>query len=321
MKHITVIGPGRWGSFIAYYLQTIGHNVTLYGRQDSPQMKQLLDHRQNDYLHLPKDLKLEIDLDKALEAPIIVISINSQNLRDLLKEINAKNIHDKTFVLCMKGIEISSQKRLSEIVDEEISFDHKVACWIGPGHPQEFVKGNPNAMVIDSNDRQLVLDLIDEFSSPLIRFYVGEDLIGNEIGAAAKNVMGIAAGLLDGIHLSSLKGALMSRGCAEVSRLIRAMGGNPLSAYGLCHLGDYEATVFSKYSNNRAFGEAFIRQEPFEKLAEGYYTTQAMVKLGETYEVDLPITKAVYEITIEKKDPQEVLRRLFLRSTKAEFYT
>lgn len=320
MEKITVIGPGRWGSFIAYYLSNIGHEVTLYGRQDSFHMEQLLKDRQNNFLTLPEDIKLETDLDLALTSSIIVISIGSQNLRGLLQEINARDITDKTFVLCMKGIEIASQKRLSEVVDEEIEFSHKVACWIGPGHPQEFVKGNPNAMVIDSNDRQLVLDLIDEFSSPLIRFYVGEDMIGNEIGAAAKNVMGIAAGLLDGLQLSSLKGALMARGCAEVSRLIRAMGGNPLSAYGLCHLGDYEATIFSKFSNNRAFGEAYIRQEPFEKLAEGYYTTQAMMKLGEKYQVSLPITRAVYQITIENQDPQEVLRSLFLRPTKAEFY-
>ncbi len=321
MKTISIIGPGRWGSFIAYYLHNIGHSVSLYGRKDSSHMANLLASRENEYLKLPNSLKLETDLKNALASDIIVISINSQNLRDLLKEINTYELNHKTFVLCMKGIEISSQKRLSQIVNEEIGFSHDVACWIGPGHPQEFIQGNPNAMVIDSNKPALVTELINAFSSPLIRFYVGEDLIGNEIGAAAKNVMGIAAGLLDGLHLSSLKGALMARGCAEVSRLIRAMGGNPLSAYGLCHLGDYEATIFSKFSNNRAFGEAFIKNQPFEKLAEGFFTTQAMMKLGERYHVDLPITRAVYEITIDKKDPKEVLNSLFMRSTKAEFYT
>ena len=95
-------------------------------------------------------------------------------------------------------------------------------------------------------------------SSELIRFYYGTDLIGSEVGAAAKNVVGIAAGMLDGLDQSSLKGALMSRGTREIARLIESMGGNGLSAYGLCHLGDYQATLFSQHSHNRRFGEAFL---------------------------------------------------------------
>ena len=120
----------------------------------------------------------------------------------------------------------------------------KIAVWVGPGHIQAFLKGLPNCMVIDSENKELVRSLCDGFRSKLIRFYYGDDLIGNEIGAAAKNVMGIAAGMLDGGGYSTLKGPLMSRGAREVSRLIKAMGGNELSAYGLCHLGDYETTLF-----------------------------------------------------------------------------
>ena len=101
----------------------------------------------------------------------------------------------------------------------------------------------------------------------MIRFYYGQDLIGNEIGAAAKNVIGIAAGMLDGFHLSTLKEALMSRGTREVARLIKAMGGNELSAYGLCHLGDYEATVFSEFSHNRRFGELFVQGKQSDDLS------------------------------------------------------
>ena len=115
----------------------------------------------------------------------------------------------------------------------------------------------------------------------------GGDMIGNEVGAAAKNVVGIAAGFLDGVEMSSLKGALMSRGTREVARLIKAMGGNELSAYGLCHLGDYEATVFSPYSHNRQFGESFIRHQDYHRLAEGYYTVEALMVLREKYGVEL----------------------------------
>ena len=111
----------------------------------------------------------------------------------------------------------------------------------------------------------------------------------------------------------------MSRGTREVSRLIEAMGGNPFSAYGLCHLGDYEATVFSEYSHNRKFGETFVKGEKFDKLAEGYYTSKAMMRLGEKYKVDLPITEAVYTVCYEGKDPKKTLEDLFMRSIKNEF--
>ena len=124
-------------------------------------------------------------------------------------------------------------------------------------------------MVIDSDDDRVKRELVEKLSSNLIRFYIGADLIGNEIGAAAKNVIGIAAGMLDGVGQTSLKGALMSRGAREIARLIKAMGGSELSAYGLCHLGDYEATVFSPHSHNRRFGEAFAKGKRFTSWPRG----------------------------------------------------
>ena len=119
----------------------------------------------------------------------------------------------------MKGLEIGTGERLSEIARENLDPSNKVAVWIGPGHVQEFYRGIPNCMVIDSEDEETKRYLVDSFSSDLIRFYYGQDLVGNEVGAAAKNVIGIAAGMLDGLGLSSLKGALMSRGTREVARL------------------------------------------------------------------------------------------------------
>lgn len=145
------------------------------------------------------------------------------------------------------------------------------------------------------------------------------DLIGTEVGAAAKNVIGIAAGMLDGAGYTSLKGALMARGAREVARLIRAMGGNELSAYGLCHLGDYQATLFSPHSHNRQFGENFIKGEPFDLLAEGASTVQALVRLGQEYKVDLPICQTVNDLLYNGLAADEVLPRLFSRSVKGEF--
>ncbi len=318
---ITVIGAGRWGSCIAWYLDRVGHNVTIYGPKDSPDMIAFTNTRTNGLITLSDTTKLEYDLEKAMDADAVVISIGSQGLRSLMNEINALGDNkEKTFILCMKGIEIETGKRLSEVVTEQCASPCKVAVWIGPGHVQEFYRGVPNCMIIDSADKELKKNLVDEFSSDLIRFYYGEDLLGNEIGAATKNVIGIAAGMLDGLGLSSLKGALMSRGTREVSRLIKAMGGNELSAYGLCHLGDYEATVFSQYSHNRMFGEMYVRGESYGKLAEGYYTAAAVHNLCQKYNVEMPICEGVYDILYNKLDPKEALDSLFGRSLKKELH-
>ena len=316
---ITVIGCGRWGSLITWYLDSIGQQVTLYGRKDSKNMKQFLEQRSNDLLVLPESVSLSTDKNCVTDADVIIISINSQGLQSLMEELKPFELKNKIFVLCMKGIEIATGRRLSQVVNDSMDFSNEVAVWLGPGHAQEFYRGIPNCMVIDSNSEQVKKLLVDSFSSGLIRFYYGQDLIGNEIGGAAKNVIGIAAGMLDGLGLSSLKGALMSRGTREVARLIKAMGGNELSAYGLCHLGDYEATVFSKYSQNRQFGESFVKGESFDKLAEGYYTVKAMLNLGKNYGVELPICLAVYAILYQNQDPKTTLDTMFSRSLKSEF--
>ena len=220
----------------------------------------------------------------------------------------------------MKGLEEDTGKRLTEVMIEEGFDKNLLAVWVGPGHIQEFTAGKPNCMVIDGYDGALVRRLGDELKSDLIRFYYGEDIIGSEVGAAAKNVMGIAAGILDGGDMSSLKGPLMARGAREVSRLIKAMGGNELSAYGLCHLGDYETTLFSEFSNNRRYGISLIKGEKFIKLAEGVSTVKAMKLLGEKYGVDLPITNAVYNIIYGGNEPMKELLALFGRTAKKEFY-
>ena len=316
---VTVIGCGRWGSLITWYLDYIKLDVTLYGRAESKNMQRFLAERKNDYLTLPESVKLSTDLSCVKDAEVIVISINSQGLQALLEELKPYDLQNKIFVLCMKGIEIATGRRLTQVVNDSVDFSNEVAVWIGPGHVQELYNGVPNCMVIDSNNENVKKKLVDTFNSDLIRIYYGQDLIGNEVGAAAKNVIGIAAGMLDGLGVSSLKGALMSRGTREVSRLIKAMGGNELSAYGLCHLGDYEATVFSQFSHNRRFGELFIKGEQYDKLAEGYYTVRAMMNLAKNYGVELPISRAVYEMLYQNKDPKETLNGLFARSIKNEF--
>ena len=318
---ISVLGCGRWGSCIAWYLDRIGHEVYSCGLESAPELQQLLKTHKNDYLTFPQSITVTYDHKEAIErAEVIVISISSQYLRDYMKTITQFDLDGKVIVLCMKGIEESTGKRLTEVVSDFVDTDKTpVAVWVGPGHPQDYVKGIPNCMVIDSDNEDVKVRLVHAFNSELIRFYLGTDLIGSEIGAAAKNVIGIAAGMLDGAGYTSIKGALMARGTREVARLIKAAGGNELSAYGLCHLGDYEATLFSAWSHNRRYGEQFIKGERFEKLAEGVMTSKAMVRLGNQLGVELPITSAVYRILFENADAKEEISALFTRSIKEEF--
>ena len=317
---ISVLGCGRWGSFIGWYLVNNGHKVTQWGTAGNHSFDILKNTGENEYVKLDKRINLTSDLGFAIEtSDVIIISISAQSLREFMKRVTSFDVQNKKFILCMKGIEVETGKRLSEVVKESGVDKDNIAVWVGPGHIQAFVKGYPNCMVIDSENKDLVKILADNLRGDLIRFYYGDDIIGSEISAAAKNVMGIAAGMLDGGGFTTLKGPLMARGAREVARLIKAMGGNELSAYGLCHLGDYETTLFSEYSNNRNFGESFVKGLPFTKLAEGASTAKAMKMLGEKYNVDLPITNAVYSILYENKEPMKQFLRLFSRSTRKEF--
>lgn len=316
----SVLGAGRWASFISWYLARCGFSVTEWARETSRDFEQLRATRKNEYVTLPDSIRLTTDLKEAVDfADVIVIAIKSQALRELCGKLLPLGADQKRIVLCMKGIEENTGKRLTEVAEECGFPKERLAVWVGPGHIQEFTRGKPNCMVIDGYDKDYVSLLVDTLKGDLIRFYYGDDIIGSEIGAAAKNVMGIAAGILDGSGMPSLKGPLMARGAREVARLIHAMGGNELSAYGLCHLGDYETTLFSPHSNNRSYGESIARGERFSKLAEGVSTAAAMKLLGERYSVDLPITNAVYRILYENREPLSELSKLFERSAKPEF--
>ena len=194
---ISVLGCGRWGSFIGWYLETHGNDVCLYGPEGGEAYTVLAETGKNEYVSLDKRIFLTCDLSAALDfADTVVISIPSQALRGFMKKIKETNpaATEKTFILCMKGVEVSTGDRLSEVLIESGVKKEHIAVWVGPGHIQAFTQGIPNCMVIDSYSEELKRRLCDEFTSPLIRFYYGEDVIGTEIGAAAKNVMGIVAG-------------------------------------------------------------------------------------------------------------------------------
>ena len=313
---VSVLGCGRWGSFISWYNNHIGNEVLTFGKEDSDSFRKIKETGQNEYLTYPKEIILCSDLKKAVDfADVIIISVPCQALRSFASEIKEVGC-DKPIVLCMKGMEEGTGKRLTQVMSE-VGFDiNNVCVWVGPGHIQDYLAGIPNVMMIDGVNESLKAKLVKSFESPLIKFYIGNDLIGTEIGAATKNVIGLAAGMLDGLNYSSLKGALMCRGAHEVSKLIEALGGKGKSAYGLCHLGDYEATLFSKNSHNRAFGEDFVRGAHFPKLAEGVPTCEAVIKMAKENGIEVPITQCLHNIIFENKNPKDELSKLFARENK-----
>jgi glycerol-3-phosphate dehydrogenase (NAD(P)+) len=333
MENITILGCGRWASFHAWYQTTkLKNKVLMWGRVDTI-YEDLSKTHKNSYVELPQSVKFTNDLNVALNfAEIIIISITAQGMRDLTANISKCNPKNKIFVLCMKGIDCETGERLTEILRKGVDVSNKICVWVGPGHTQELTKGQPNIMVMSGDDERTVAKIINKFANPLIRFYQSDDLIGTEVGAALKNVIGVAGGFLDGAGLSSLKGALMSRGIYEVSVLCEKMGGNRMTPFGISHLGDFEATLFNQNSHNRGYGEKFMQcylngkngfsADDFHKTvgtAEGVATTKAVYNLSKKFGIEMPITTLVYNILYCNAEPMKELKKLFMRPELKEF--
>ncbi|MBP5215916.1 MAG: glycerol-3-phosphate dehydrogenase [Alphaproteobacteria bacterium] len=321
MEQVSVIGCGRWGTFLGWYMANYCHadTVLMYDMPNSPTYLQLLNERKNDYLTLSDNMLLTSDIQEVLKNDFIIISISCQNLRKLAKQLNTYNLDGKTFLLAMKGLEEPSAEILADVFAQEVKQNVHIATLGGPGHVEDYMRKVPSAAVIDSFEHETQDRVIKLMHSDLIRLYYGSDIIGNQVGAALKNVIGLAAGILDGLGWYGLKGALMARAPIEVGRLIKFKGGNPESVYGLAHLGDYEATLFSRNSHNRMFGENFAKGEPYTKLAEGVDTLRAVKAIADKEHIDMPICQALYKVIFEKADIKQTIRELFERSLKKEF--
>lgn len=321
MTKVSLIGCGRWGTFLGWYVANYGKadEVYMYDIPTSPNFLELKNTRRNSYLTLSDNMFMFDNLAKVLENDFVIISIGCQHFRGLCKELKAYDLDGKTFILAMKGLEEPSGERMLDIMREEIKQDIHIATLGGPGHVQDYMRGVPSAAVVDSDEESTKQIVINLMQSPLIRLYYGNDLVGNQIGAALKNVIGLAAGILDGLDWYGLKGALIARAPIEVGRFIKHFGGNPMTAYGLAHLGDYEATLFSQHSHNRMFGEKFAKGQPFDKLAEGVPTLKAVKLIADANNIDMPISQALYKAIYEKADIKESIKELFERSLKKEF--
>lgn len=306
---ISILGCGRWGSFLAWYFNKLGFDVLLWGREHSPKLQQLEATRKNDYVKLPNKVILTNSLTYALDfSDILLIAIKEQNLRELLNNVCILNFTGKTFVICMKGIENNTGQRLTEVAESILKEEAKIAIITGPGQPTDLVNGTPTCMIIDSKNQTLSQILCEEFSSSLISFIPGNDLIGNEIGAAINKLIGIAGGILDELGFSSLKGPLMVAGTKEISILIKCMGGNEYSAYGLCCLGDYQASLFSEYSNSIAFGKSLVAKKTFNKHAPGAFTAQTVMQIITKRNICAPLLLHISQIILQYENPESLIK-------------
>ena len=321
MANSSLIGCGRGGTFLGWYSVNYAkfEKVDMYDIPTSPNFIELKETRKNGYLSMTDNMLLHDNIGDVLQNDFIIISIGCQHFRSLCKQLNNYPIAGKTFLLAMKGLEESSAATMFQIMREEVAQPIHIAVLAGPGHVQDYMKKVPSCAVIDSDEPETTRHVISLMQSELIRFYFGTDLIGNQIGAALKNVIGLAAGILDGLEWYGLKGALMARAPVEVGRFIAHFGGNPKTAYGLSHLGDYEATLFSKHSHNRMYGEQFAKGEAFGKLAEGVPTLKAVKLIADKEHIDMPISQALYKVIYEKADIKSTIRSMFDRDLKQEF--
>lgn len=318
-ESLAVLGCGRWGGFHLWYGDRVGLSTTGWEPEGSAPLRRLAETRSNDYLRLPGGVRLTTDLEAALKADQVIVSVPAQRFRTLAARLADHDLQRTDLVLCMKGIERSTGRRLSQVAVEEGVRPRSLCAWVGPGHPQQLVRGVPSCMIVAAGMLEDAERVARRMGSSLIRFYRSADLLGVEVGAAAKNVVGIAAGILDGMGYSGLKGSLMARAPQEVARLVASMGGDWRSVYGLSHLGDYEATLFSPYSRNRACGEALARGSDSPGLAEGVETSRALGRLAEEYGVEMPITDTVTGILDGRTTPEAAIERLFGRPEKEEF--
>ncbi|MBR2969716.1 MAG: hypothetical protein IKC49_01520, partial [Clostridia bacterium] len=254
---------------------------------DSP----LFSTHQNEYIALPKRVQMTHDIVEALDhGDVTIISIVSQavgNLMERIKTTYGEGFEDKRYCICMKGLNRETGARLSQTLREAGVHRVNIAVFVGPGHVQSISRGEPTNMIISSYSSQYAEYLQERFESEQIAITTSSDILGVEIGSAAKNVYGIVAGILEASGLGTQKGPLMVAAIHEMADLIDALGGKRETASGLSLVGDFEATLFNNNSNNLTYGKTIIRDgtpTPTNmKTAEGVAATKALLKLRDKY--------------------------------------
>jgi glycerol-3-phosphate dehydrogenase (NAD(P)+) len=325
-----VLGAGSWGTALAIHLGSMGHDVALWGR-DAALLEAMAERRANPtYLPdvtFPAPLRPTSCLATAVtDARHVVVAVPSHGLRAVLRKAAPELPRGAILVSATKGIEPDSLKRMSEVLHDETGGRHPVVVLSGPSFAAEVARRLPTALVAASSDEAALQAVQAEFRGPLFRLYGSKDVVGVEINAALKNVIAIAAGVVEALGLGhNAMAALITRGLAEISRLSAAMGGERETASGLSGLGDLVLTCTGSFSRNRHVGLELGRGRSLDEIlagmrmvAEGVRTTPAALELGRKYDVELPIAAQMAELFAGRKAPRDAVSDLMLRRQRGE---
>ena len=333
MSQISVIGAGAWGTALAIVLGRKGaHRVQLWCLE-ADVCQTITAHRVNEKFlpgrPLPDSVTATNDLATALGGAEIIVSVMpSQHCRNLFERMRPMMIPRTLIVSATKGLEEGSLLRMTEVISQVLKRDDiGVGALSGPSFAQEVARGDPTAIAIASKDETFVRNVQQEFSDPSFRVYTNSDVTGVELGGALKNIVAIAAGICDGLGLGhNSVAALITRGLAEMTRLVVACGGRAETMAGLAGLGDLVLTCTGGLSRNRSVGVELGRGRKLPQIladmhgmvAEGIFTTTAAVGLAQARGVEMPITEQMHAILHQGKPPREAIHELMTRSGKSE---
>lgn len=327
---IGILGGGSWGTTLAILLYEKGLSVKVWEFSDE-QVEIISKKRENvkflPSIFIPQEIKITSSLEEVVkESKIIVIALPSQVVREVVQQLAPMITPDVVIVSGVKGLEISTMKRISEVIGEYLPQETKVGVISGPSHAEEVSRKIPTAIVAAAQDEKIAKFIQDIFLTPNLRVYTNTDLVGVELGGALKNIIAIAAGISDGLGLGdNTKAALITRGLVEIIQIGRILGAKEPTFLGLSGLGDLVVTCTSRYSRNRHLGEMIGKGSSLQEvlssmvmIAEGVPTTKAAKELAKKVNIELPITNEVYKVLFESKNPKQAVSDLMLRSAKAE---
>ena len=329
---IAIIGAGGWGTALAITMARAEREVRLWVYEPYL-VETIIATRENPmYLpsaRVPESVRVSNSMKDVLSgAQIVIIAVPSHVYRAVVSEMKPLLNPGMYFVSAAKGIENGTLMRMSEVVVDVIrpAFMPQVAAISGPTFAPEVARGEPTALVVASPEEKLRLFLQKELSGPRFRLYTNSDLIGVEVGAAVKNIIAIAAGVVDGLGLgSNTTAALITRGLAEIMRLVDACGGRRETLAGLAGLGDLVLTSYGSLSRNRRVGVALGQGKPIDEVissmrmvAEGVKTAKSTVALARKLNVEMPIAEKIYSVLYEGLKPQDAISDLLERRLKEE---
>ncbi|GAA2657091.1 NAD(P)H-dependent glycerol-3-phosphate dehydrogenase [Paractinoplanes durhamensis] len=331
MRRATVLGSGAWGTAFAKMLAEAGSDVSIWARRESVATEIRERHVNEGALPsvtLPKEITATSDLAEALDgSSLIAIAVPSQTLRANLAEWAGHFAPDSTLISLMKGIELGTTKRMSQVIVETARVDaDRVVVVTGPNLAPEIAAEQPAATVVAGTDLARCRAVQQAIALPYLRPYTSEDVIGCEMGGAVKNVIALAYGMTIAMGLGdNTRASLITRGLAETARLGVALGADPLTFAGLAGLGDLVATCSSPLSRNRTFGEQLGKGKTLEEAqvaarqtAEGVKSCLAIRDLARAAGVEMPITEQVERVCHEGADPRVAVRMLMGREIKPE---